>query len=339
MEKKRILYFDAIKFVAIIFVFVCHFARTLERYHISYGFKILPDALFSIYTGTAGSVLFFIVSGAALMHVYQDQINLKSYFMKRVKGIYLMFWISFIIFFCIQFYTGGGYDKNIPLLRSIYTLVGMDGLAENFCATFYTVGEWFLGIIIILYILFPALKKFVDEFPNATLAVSFLTGIIVDYTYSAGHVDITKIFVVWIPVFVLGMVFSKNMKTVNNCMVLASMVLLTVFTVFDLEFINTMTRIYIVGMALFFLLVYLFNNIENRVFRIVSSFVSRYTYPIFLVHHRVMIIFIKKFSNHVLSAGEVVWLFIFVILMTMVSSYLVERITNAVLVLWRENDA
>lgn len=111
MEKKRILYFDAIKFVAIIFVFVCHFARTLERYHISYGFKILPDALFSIYTGTAGSVLFFIVSGAALMHVYQDQINLKSYFMKRVKGIYLMFWISFIIFFCIQFYTGGGMTK------------------------------------------------------------------------------------------------------------------------------------------------------------------------------------------------------------------------------------
>lgn len=109
MKKERLLYFDAIKFLAVIFVFVCHYARTLEYYQISYNFKILPDNIFSVYTGTVGCVLFFIVSGAALMYVYQEKVNLQNYFLKRFKGIYPMFWSAFIVFFEVQFYnTGGG---------------------------------------------------------------------------------------------------------------------------------------------------------------------------------------------------------------------------------------
>lgn len=250
-----------------------------------------------------------------------------------------MFWISFIVFFSIQFYLRGGYNRNIPLKRSIYTLVGIDGLIENFCATFYTVGEWFLGIIIIMYILFPILKRLVDEFPYATLMVSILIGIIVDYINNIEMVDVTKIFFMWIPVFVFGMVFLKCIRTVNVCVLLLSMILLSVFTVFELNFVNTMTRIYGVGVALFFILVYLFSSFDNNIFRMVSCLVSKYTYPVFLVHHRIMIICIKRFSNEVLSAGEVVWLFIFVVFMSMLSSYLLDQITSAVLDLWRTADA
>lgn len=108
MRKERLFYLDIIKLFAIIFVFVCHYARTLDQYQILYGFKFLPDELFSIYTGTVGSVLFFIVSGAAMMYVYQDHLELKKYYIKRFKGIYPMFWLAFIIFFSIQFYIGGG---------------------------------------------------------------------------------------------------------------------------------------------------------------------------------------------------------------------------------------
>lgn len=234
---------------------------------------------------------------------------------------------------------GGRNNQGVPLRRSIYTLLGMDGLIENFCATFYTVGEWFLGIIIIMYILFPILKKYVDEFPYATLTVSILVGMIIDYTYNVEQIDVTKIFVVWIPVFVFGMVFFKYIRNVNVCVLLVSMVLLAVFTVFEFNSVNTMTRIYVVGIALFFILAYLFSSFDNKIFRVVSQIVNKYTYPVFLVHHRVMIIFVKRFSNVVLSVGEEIWLFIFIILMSMVSSYLIDRITNAVLDLWRNKDA
>lgn len=339
MKKERILYFDAIKFFAVICVFVCHFARTLEYYQISYSFKILPDNIFSVYTGTVGCVLFFIVSGAALMYVYQDKINLKVYFLKRFKGIYPMFWIAFIIFFGLQFYIDGGYNKNIPIWRVVFTVIGFDGLIANFCATFYTVGEWFLGVLIIMYILFPVLRKLVNEFPYATLTVSILVGIIVDYTYNNSSVPELVIFLVWIPVFVLGMVFVKNIKSVGTCLLIISMVVLAVFTIFDMGFCHKMTRIYFVGTSLFFILVYLFENFSGNIFRAVSEFVSKYCYPIFLVHHRVMLIFMRRFNGYQFSTGDVICLFVFIILISLVASYLIDRGTNSALALWRNGDA
>ena len=104
MKKERIFYFDAIKLVAVVCVFVCHFARTLEYYQISYNFKILPNKLFSVYTGTVGCILFFIVSGAALMYIYLEEFSLKTFFRKRFLGIYPMFWVAFIIFFVFSLF-------------------------------------------------------------------------------------------------------------------------------------------------------------------------------------------------------------------------------------------
>ena len=56
--RPRIKYFDIIKFFAVTFVLVCHYSRTLEAYGIQYSWKILPDELFHVYTGTVGSMLF-----------------------------------------------------------------------------------------------------------------------------------------------------------------------------------------------------------------------------------------------------------------------------------------
>ena len=260
MKKERILYFDIIKLLALICVLVCHYMRTLDFYQISYNFKLLPDNIFSIYTGTVGCVLFFIVSGASLEYVYHEQLKLKTYFIKRFKGIYPMFWISFVIFFCIYFYIDGGYNKNIPRWKIILSMTGFDGIVNSFSSTFWTVGEWFLGVLIILYILFPILKKLVDEFPYPSLAVSTLVGVIFDYTYSNSHVDISVLFIVWIPAFVLGMVFVKRIKRVSNCLLIVSMIVLTIFTIFDLNFVYKMTSIYFVGASLFFILVYLFQD-------------------------------------------------------------------------------
>lgn len=340
MKKERLLYFDAIKFLAVIFVFVCHYARTLEYYQISYNFKILPDNIFSVYTGTVGCVLFFIVSGAALMYVYQEKVNLQNYFLKRFKGIYPMFWSAFIVFFEVQFYnTGGGYCKGVPTWRIVYTFIGFDGLMANFCTTFYTVGEWFLGVLVILYILFPLLRKLVNEFPFAVLAVSIMIGIITDYTFDNANVPNGVLFWVWIPVFVFGMVFVKCMKKVKGSFLVISMVTLAVFTIFDLNICHKITRFYFVGISLFLILVYLFDNFRGRLFRGVSGFISKYCYPIFLVHHRMMLIFMKRFIGYQFSIGDVVCLFVFMICVTLVASYLIDMVTSSVLSIWRKKDA
>lgn len=332
MSRKRILYFDAIKLLAVIFVFVCHFARTLEYYQISYTLKLLPDAIFSVYTGSVGCALFFIVSGAALMYVYQDNLDLKAYFIKRFKGIYPMFWISFVIFFCVQFYIDGRYDSSVPISRSLFTLIGFDGTMAFFCSTFYTVGEWFLGILIIMYLIFPILRKWVNEFPYAALSVCSLGGIILDYLCE----DQRTLFFEWIPFLVFGMVFYKSIKKVKGYILFGAMMVLTVFTIFDLNFVNNMTRAYIVGIALFFILVSLFEDLGGNVFRKASSFASRYCYPIFLVHHRIMMIFMKKFSGFRFYKGDIICMFVFLVIVTLVVSYFLDKLTSSVMAIWRK---
>lgn len=178
MKRERLLYLDMIKFFAVICVFVCHFTRTLEYYGISFSFKILPDELFSLYTGYVGVTLFFIASGAALMYVYDKECILKTYYKKRFMGIYPMLWITFIFAFCIQFFQYKGYDYTIPKYNIIYSVLGFDALvfAANITKTFYVVGEWFLGVIIILYIIFPLLRKCVLKYPWVFLMLAFTGG-------------------------------------------------------------------------------------------------------------------------------------------------------------------
>lgn len=339
MKKERILYFDAIKFFAVICVFVCHFARTLEYYQISYNFKILPNNIFSVYTGTIGCVLFFIVSGAALMYVYQEKIYLKMYFRKRFLAIYPMLWVAFVIFFVLQFYINKEYDKSIPVWRLLFTITGFDGLLGFFCSTFYIVGEWFLGILIIMYILFPILRKLVNEFPYATLTVSILIGLIVDYSYNNPYISVTLVPLAWIPAIVFGMVFVKCIKIVSIRVTVLSMFILALFTLFDLSFFREMTRIYIVGISLFIVLVFLFENSQSILFRSVSVLISRYCYPVFLVHHRIMYIFMKRFSGYQFSSGDVICLFVFIMIITWLASFIIDKVTNSVMQIWRNENA
>ena len=75
MKKERLVYFDIIKFIAVICVFTVHFTRTLE-YFLNFDFKILPDRIFGVYLGGFGVTLFFITSGASLMYVYDEKLDL-----------------------------------------------------------------------------------------------------------------------------------------------------------------------------------------------------------------------------------------------------------------------
>ena len=136
-QRERILYFDLIKLIAMLCVFVCHFTRSLEAAGVGFDFKILPDTVFSVYLGSFGVTLFFIVSGAALMYVYEEKIDIKTYIIKRLKGIYPLFWLTYLFAFFITFYENAGMNQGIPKARIIYSILGCDGNMLWFGPNFY----------------------------------------------------------------------------------------------------------------------------------------------------------------------------------------------------------
>lgn len=334
MKKERILYFDVIKFIAVILVFTCHFTRTLEYFGINFDFKVLPDSIFSLYSGSLGVTLFFIISGASLMYVYEEQLDIKNFYKKRFLGIYPMFWIAFIISFFSNFYVNRGYDHSIPKWRIIFSILGCDGNAAWYVPTFYQVGEWFLSVIIMLYIIFPLLRKLVNDFAWLTFILVTAIGLFIAFNYTI-LLPVDCLFINRIPEFVFGMIFIKKIKKVNIYMVIPSLICLIAFSVFQFPSLNTMVRIYLIGISSFFVLVFLFSHINWNFIKVISSFISKYCYPIFLVHHSFMLIFFRHFIGLTFTATDIVILYFMSALLTILLSYLLTNLTDSILSIFK----
>lgn len=330
-KKERIIYFDIIKFFAVICVFTCHFARTLEYYSIYYTFKLLPDYLFSLYLGSVGVSLFFIVSGASLMYVYDESINLKAYYKKRFLGIYPMFWIAYLIFFGLNFYVNKGFNNSsIPTWHLIYSFLGCDGAFAFFTGTFHLLGEWFLLVIILLYACFPLLRVCVKKHPWITLIVSLAVSIILQFTWKF-QLPVDALFVARIAEFVFGMVFIKYIKKVRIWMFTPALICLILFGIFKFEALPIMPRTLLIGISLFLVLVFIFSLIKLNIFMQLSRFISRYCYPIFLVHHALMMLLIRHFAGSSLNRTNVIILYIITAVLTLSGSSLLSKLTDKVL--------
>lgn len=323
-KKERLIYFDIIKFIAVICVFTVHFTRTLE-YFIKFDFKILPDRIFGMYLGAFGVTLFFITSGASLMYVYDEKINFKDYFKKRFLGIYPLFWLTYTVAFMCNFYVNKGFDQTIPKWKVIFSILGFDGTTAYYGPNFYQVGEWFLSVIILLYVLFPLLRICVKKFPVITCVTAIFVYILLVQNYNiAAKLPLDCVVFARIPEFLFGMIFIKYIRKVN-LKLFAPTFAIMLFSMFIDKFVNSMDSAYInslisnprfsmyvvtiVGISSFCVFAYLFYSIKNGIFRKISIFISKYSYAIFLSHHFIMVLFIRHFVYSEMPRSEIIILY------------------------------
>lgn len=334
MKKERILYFDVIKFLAVIFVFTCHFTRSLEYWGINFDYKILPDNLFTMYLGSYGVTLFFIISGASLMYVYDEKLDLKTYYKKRFLGIYPLFWFLFIVSFLVQFYVYGMYNHEVEKWKIFYSIIGIDGTMSLITPTFYQVGEWFLGVIIALYVVFPLLRLCARKAPVVSYMVILGISLVIGYLYK-GTFPVECIFVTRIPEFMFGMLFVKYIKKVHPLLLIPSVGCLAALTLIEpLGRLNLLVRTYVVGISTFLVLVFVFSKVKSRAVTAISSFISNYNYPIFLIHHVLQLLFLKHFAGGMYYATDIWILYISCAALTIVLAIAAGHINKKYLLKW-----
>lgn len=113
------------------------------------------------YLGWQGVSLFILVSGAAQCISYERCSDLKTYYKKRWWSIFPSFYMAYFV--C---YLMGGFGGGVKLfdLSFLWTITGLDGYASLFgIQSHYLVGEWFIGMILVLYIVFPVLYALVQH--------------------------------------------------------------------------------------------------------------------------------------------------------------------------------
>jgi peptidoglycan/LPS O-acetylase OafA/YrhL len=137
------------------------------------------------YAGIIGVSMFFILSGAALTLSTQNNYSIVSFYKKRFMAIFPLFWATYIfIVFAISIINQSSpfVDKYPPTF--ILTIFGIDGLLLYKIPNYYLIGEWFLGCIIVLYILFPAIRFLFNKNKYLLLISSLAFCIILEKFYN-----------------------------------------------------------------------------------------------------------------------------------------------------------
>ena len=156
MKKERIESFTFIRGLSALAIVFYHVIRLLESVPVFNHFPI-PSATVNGDWGHGAVVpLFFMISGASLLYNYPELPAgaVLPFYRKRWKGIFPAF---YLVWLCC--YVNTAIINGNPLFMGypqwfLPTLFGMDGYLQYLHPNYYMVGEWFLGAILLLYLLF-----------------------------------------------------------------------------------------------------------------------------------------------------------------------------------------
>lgn len=269
--------------------------------------------------------IFFLISGLVLYHNHSGDVELNVFYFKRWKSIFPLF---YIVWFYRYIKTAVGYGKMFysgPPIYLILTLLGMDGyLAHRFPQSYYLVGEWFLGAIVLLYVLYPFLLKAVNIWGYGILCVIIPGCIWIEHT---DFFTITTSYnlIYCASVFCLGMLISKYQLYKAKKLKIVSVLAFVLMLFFPLPLSHNYTRI-IMCVSGFFSL-YQFGEYFMKVGLInkIVSLISKLSFPVYLVHHFIIVELVARFNP--VTATEILCMFFVVTVVSVVYAWLFNSIT------------
>ena len=305
-KKKKIFYLDFIRVISMLMIVTYHFYVHFAENNII-GIKIFSNDKW----GMIGVTLFFMISGASLIYNYGENLDIKKYAKKRFLGIYPMFWIAYLLVFIYIFYGCKKILWDLPTNKLGISLLAMDGYLSPYTETFYLIGEWFLGCIVLIYILFPILRTLFNKYPKTFFIVSTIINFALLIFYRNGIMPINKNLIVCTYSFILGMYIIKYIKNFKLWQMLITLSIAIIAYFIPANNINIKVLIAnFIGYNLFIVLGYIGQKIENITIQKIFVTISKYSYAVFLVHHYIIMKVENTFQNTNLKLEETICLYI-----------------------------
>jgi len=332
--KKRDFSFDVIRAVAIICVVSYHFFLN--------GQHVYSDSVIfgNIDAGHIGVTLFFIMSGTLLTLNYgRGPFDLKKYAVRRFLNIYPLYWISYLFIYLLRrLLTHTYFSPDIPKWRFILTVLGFDGLFSYKAWNFYLIGEWYLGCILIFFILFPGLLFCIKKQPIISGIVLVALHLIVVCFYP-------KLFtmpIVFNPLVRLleftagiyyGLFIYREHRRFSAKLSLAIIgvalaVLLIMF--YTLEGFNIMNRVVGCGLFGFAGLMEVGRFIHYQGARDKITWISGVSFGVFLIHHQIQGMIEKYYLGSVLTKPAQICLYVFYLITVFLYAFMLRNLSNAI---------
>ena len=159
MKKERIYGLDLARAVCAILIVIYHYIKQIGTMPYWAASPIHPEFPNGDWGNVTVVSIFFMISGITLLYNYPrlGWGNLRYFWYKRWKSVmpaYLLVWAWVYVPRALSAHTP--FYETEPKYM-LLTFIGMDGYLHGYHDNYYIVGEWFLGAILILYLLYPLL--------------------------------------------------------------------------------------------------------------------------------------------------------------------------------------
>lgn len=248
--------------------------------------------------GSIGVSFFIIISGAGIYLSSRKWDGAISFYKKRAKNIYPTFWFVYAFASCfILVFTGKVYIGSDPI-KWVITLFGFDGYMSWYMPTYYIIGEWFLGFIILMYVIFPLVRPLLQTNKMMTLTISVVISFII-YHYNKEISSSFPIFntkaewnpLVRLPEFIFGAIVASMIVDGSRWLMYLLPVAITYLVVSLTSFDNLNKGFYSIPSlcALFFITAAVLTKIKfSDGIMFIIRFFSGTSFIAFLIHHKVI---------------------------------------------------
>lgn len=330
-NKERDLGYDFIRFFAMLLIIISHLFTTYNEF--SYNVPLIFKKIVfrgAINWGSVGVALFFMLSGALLFKRYENNIQLGNFYTKRFLRIEIPQWIGFLSAFALV------YCVRIEILNTDPIGIFISFLGLNYFGvpwieyfgvkTVWVIGEWFTAVIIFLYVIFPILRNLLIKnslISSIIVTIIFLLNFKYNFlTSKSGWFSITN----GIMCFWLGMLFEKYKNKIQyndfilniNYIFLISFWYLNPLDILGIKYLSC----FVFSVSLFIALYQI--NYKNSF----TNYICKYNYEIYLVHHRIYILFLPALLNKNSSGMQIVIASVIVILITFLLSEKLQQLSE-----------
>lgn len=342
---KRIRYFDLIRVICFCLIIYYHMVVQLGIdgiYEISQVSRWYETA--NLHLATTPVAVFFILSGASLGLTSGESFSVKRFYKKRFIRLLVPFYLCTIVCMALVLVTGihfPGFEPSVtPAWRIIFNLLGMDTWVSMHGVAAFSLGlgEWFLGELMTLSILFPLFRMLIRKYPKAFLGVALLAYAGTLVLYGAGYFESVQIHVNLILKgfeFILGIYLGMYRKLISGkcCMIAIPVFLLLAFWPVSLP-ISAGLKITVLALCFFLSFSCLEPVLQKRRMRWMEV-LSSCSYELFLCHHMVIYMVSKILESRIHGIPTLIIFFavelVGMAIVTFVLKAVSDRIVNRLL--------
>lgn len=326
---------DFIRAIATLGIIIYHFSCMMES-------KNIDGQRFLQYfpTGDWGAVfvtIFFALSGAMLYYKdYNLTGKIKMFYFKRWISIFPAFYLAWLYFYIQNYWQSGNFLWGGKWYTLLLTLFGMDGYLGFLGPNFYILGEWFLGAILILYILYPLILFLFNQFKIAVSFILIIVHIILIYFVPITDVEVFRAISTCILSFWLGILCMEYRETILENVRLSCILLILFTFLITTNVIRCYSiKVQLTGIILFIILFCIGKYVMSiSLLRNLFGKISKLSFPIYLLHHVILNQLTTPFYGQTLRLGKVIGLLVFNIIVILWEGWALYHISRTLMQSW-----